>query len=70
MSALAFTHDRNGVTAADGPRSYRLNDRQCENLLDLFDEVGAVRLFNALYIEHMAAGGIPRCCTLKGAVAA
>lgn len=45
----------------------RLTNDQCERLLDIFDEAEAVRPFNELYAAHVAAGGLERVTSLRGA---
>lgn len=67
MSALTFSHDRAGVLALDGGRSYRLDANQVERLLSIFDEAGAIRPFLALHDAYMAVGGIERPTSMRAA---
>lgn len=51
---------RNGhVYMADGPWEARLEPRQCDQLLGIFDEANAVTHFNALWEAMDAAGLCP-----------
>lgn len=59
MGGLTFYAERGQVFMADGPRSARLDQIQCDTLLDLFDAAGAVNSFNRLYDAVQAAGYLP-----------
>lgn len=65
MPGLTFFAERGQVYMADGPWSARLNQTQCDVLLDLWDEVGAVSSFNALYDAVQAAGYLPPVLSRK-----
>jgi hypothetical protein len=70
MTALAFEPDTSStghVLALDGPRSYRVDERQAEMLLGLWLELGASRLFNELHTAHVKAGGVSRCSSFRTA---
>ena len=49
-------------------RPARLADRDVENLLDAFEEIGAFEAFNSLYDLHRKNGGIERASSMKGAI--
>lgn len=59
----AFIPEHGAVVMVTEAGPIRLNDNQCERLLDIWGEAegpAAARLFNALYDAHMATGGVPR----------
>jgi len=59
MSALTFFALPGKVFLTDGPWEARLTEDQCDRLLAIFDEAGAVSSFNNLYTAASAAGFIP-----------
>jgi hypothetical protein len=63
MTALTFWAENGQVYMADGPWSARLDQAQCDTLLDIWQEVGAVSSFNALYSAVQAAGYLPPVIT-------
>lgn len=61
MSRPTFSFDGEAVTWAGRGRDIRLQDRECEMLLNVFERERDVELFNQLYDAHLLAGGIERC---------
>ncbi len=58
-----FTAEHGAVTWNTTRGPVRLNDSQCEQLLDIWEQAegyAARRLFLDLYEAHMRNGGIPR----------
>lgn len=56
MAGFTFYAERGQVFMTDGPWSAKLNQAQCDTLLDLWDEIGAVTSFNRLYDAVQGAG--------------
>lgn len=65
MMGLTFYAERGSVYMADGPWSAKLNQTQCDTLLDLWDEIGAVTSFNRLYDAVSAAGYLPPVLSVR-----
>jgi hypothetical protein len=65
MAGLTFFAERGTVYMVDGSWQARLDQIQCDTLLDIWDSAGAVTAFNSLYEAVQKAGYLPPVITKR-----